>query len=172
MQWITTPMALVLVTTILSHPTTAEERQKPSLVEYLSNTDFKAFTLSADQNVTLEAIRTDPAAIDVQVGRASPDAVRDALAFSLVLPAPTGAAAKVTASFDNLNIEQRTDHDYSLYDQGKTPGSEVSLVVLGRDVYGTIKYNGKVYRVQPLGNGLTAIYRYDTSQLQDHPEKH
>ena len=52
-----------------------------------------------------------------------------------------------------------------MYYRDETSGSEVALVVLGLDVLGTIRHDGEVYRVHPLGGGLTAVYRYDTSLL-------
>ena len=34
---------------------------------------------------------------------------------------------------------------------------------------GSIRRGAEVYKVHPLGDGLTAVYRYDTSQLRRHP---
>ena len=170
MKWIMASIAIVSLTTNLAHPVNAQER--PSLVEYLSSAEFNTIDLSPDQKDLLEAIHDDPVAFYVQVGQVSPDAIRDALAFSLVLPMPPEAKAQLTVSFDDLNIEQRTDHDYSLYGQGAPPGSEVSLVVMGMDVFGTIKHNDTIYKVHPLGDGLIVVYRYDTSQLVDHPSNY
>ena len=160
-------VTMALLVAILAGTTTAQER--PSLVEYLLSAEVTASDLSADQMTTLEAIRSDPLAIDVRIGQASPDAVRDTRALSLALPAPQGTGTDVTVSFDAMNIDLRTDQDYSLHSRDESSGSEVSLVVMGLDMSGTITSNGEVYKVHPLGDGLTAVYRYDTSQLQDHP---
>ncbi|MDE0331045.1 MAG: ankyrin repeat domain-containing protein [Nitrospinae bacterium] len=170
MKWVTTLIAMVLAVTILTYPITAQE--KPSLFKYLSSAELKVFVFSTEQNATLKAIRADPAATNLRVGRASLDAVQEAQAMSILLPTPPGIEEELTASFDSLNFEQRTDRDYSLYAQGTTPETEVSLVVLGLDVSGTIKHNGNVYKVHPLGAGITAVYLYNINQLQDHPKNY
>ena len=167
MKRITVTIVFVLLVATFAHPTLAQEN--PSLIKYLSSAELKVYVISTKQNATLKAIRSDPAVKGLKVGISSLDAVREALALSLVLPAPPGTGKEVIASFDTLNLVQRTDRDYSLYAQGTTPGSEVSLVVLGLDVSGTIKHNGNVYKVHPLGAGLNAVYLYDINQLQDHP---
>ena len=147
---------------------TGGRARSPLLVEYLPSTEFDIAALSADQVATLDAIRGDPAAIDIRVGPANVDAVREALALSLVLPAPPGSDSEATASFHDLNLEERTETDYSLYFRVETSESEVALVVLGPDVLGTIRYDGALYKVHPLGDGLTAVYRYGTSRLPPH----
>lgn len=141
---------------------------RPILVDYLLSAQFD---LSEDQTATLEAIRNDPAAKDVQLGQAYPDVVRDPLGFSIVLPARQEATVKVSVSFDDMSIMERGNQDYSLYSQNDAR-SEVSLVVIGLDVFGTINHQDEVYKIHPLGAGLTAIYRYDISLLQDHPENY
>ena len=150
--------------TILAGPAIAHD--PPTLVEYLSGAEFTADSLSADQAATLEAIRSDPAAIDVRIGQAFPGAVLSARALSLDVPGPEGAGTEGTVSFHDLNIELRTDHDYSVYARDEASGSECSLVVLGSDVLGTIRRGADTFKVHPLGGGLTAVYRYDSSRLE------
>ena len=150
---------------ITASPATAHE--PPRLVEYLSDSEWSADSLSADQAATLESIRSDPAAIDVRIGQAYPDAVRSARALSLVVPASQSVDLAPTVSFHDLEIELRSEQDYSLYARDETSGSEVSLVVLGTDVLGTIRHDANVYKVHPLGGGLTAVYRYDSSALEE-----
>ena len=150
--------------TILAGPAIAHD--PPMLVEYLSGAEFTADSLSADQAATLEAIRSDPAAIDVRIGQAFPGAVLSARALSLDVPGPEGAGTDGTVSFHDPNIELRTDHDYSLYARDEASGSECSLVVLGSDVLGTIRRGADTFKVHPLGGGLTAVYRYDSSRLE------
>lgn len=149
-----------------SPSTTAQDR--PRLVEYLSSSGVAADELSSAQSATLEAIRRNPAARNVQLGWASPDAVRDRLAVSLVLPAPRSDAADVVVSFDAMDIEFRSDDDYSLYSRDETTGSDISLVVMGANVVGTVRHDGDIYKVHPLGGGMTAVYHFDTRQLQEH----
>ena len=161
--WRTIPRGIALMTTFVAGLAAADAA--PMLVEYLAIADTNVDRLSTEQAATLETIHNDPAAIDIRVGPAYPDAVRDARALSLVLLAPSDADAGTTVSFDGLCLEHRAEQDYSLYYRDETSGSEVALVVLGLDVLGTIRHDGEVYRVHPLGGGLTAVYRYDTSLL-------
>ena len=39
-------------------------------------------------------------------------------------------------------------------------------MVLGSDVLGTIRRGADTFKVHPLGGGLTAVYRYDSSRLE------
>ena len=150
---------------VTASPATAHE--PPRLVEYLSDSEWSADSLSTDQAATLESIRSDPAAIDVRIGQAYPDAVRSARALSLVVPASQDVGTAPTVSFHDLEIELRSEQDYSLYARDEASGSEVSLVVLGTDVLGTIRHDGDAYKVHPLGGGLTAVYRYDSNALEE-----
>ena len=148
----------------------------PRLVEYFQgvehapNTGEATSAGSVVESSTLDAIHDDPSAVDVQVGMAFPDAVRDARALSLELPDSNDAGPDVIASFGNLQIEQRAEDDYSVYGRNESPASETSLVVMGADVVGTITYEGESYEVRPLGGGLTAVYRRDTSQWPEGSE--
>ena len=146
----------------------AAAHDPPLLVEYLPDTALDTGDRTEDQNATLEAIRRDPAAIDIRLGPANPDAVREGLALSLVLPAPPGSDSETILSFHALHLEDRAEQDYSLYFRDEESGSEVALVVLGRDVLGTVRHGDALYKIHPLGDGLTAVYRYDTSRLPQH----
>lgn len=161
---------LVMFVSLVTTAIPAIAHEPPRLVEYLSNSEWTAERLSTDQAGTLESIRSDPAATEVRIGQAFPGAVRSARALSLVVPGPQGGDTAVTLSFHDLEIELRSEQDYSLYARDETSGSEVSLVVLGTDVIGAIRHDVDVYRVHPLGGGLTAVYRYDSSQLQEGSE--
>ena len=158
-----TGMAALILAATMACP--APAHQAPPLVVDLSHSGAKALHLDSAGNATLEAIRNDAAAGEVWIGLASPDAVRKARALSLLLPAASTSDAGTTVSIYGLKLEQRAEQDYSLYFHDEASGSEVSLVVMGQDVLGTIRHDGKVYRVRPLGNGLTTVYRYDIGRL-------
>ena len=143
----------------------AAAHEAPPLVEYLSNVEFDTGDLSVGQRAVLDAIRADPAATGTRIGRANAEAVREALALSLELPASPEDPAGKTASFHDLSLDERADRDYSLYFRDDPAGSEVALVVAGRDVLGTVRHDGGLYKVHPLGDALTAVYRYDTGRL-------
>ena len=154
--------AMAMVRPAVSH-------EAPSLVEYLSDAELAAADLTADQADRLESIEGDPAAVDLRVGQAWPSAVRSARALSLVLPGSGDDGASSTVSFHDLAVEPRSDRDYSLHARNEGSGSEVSLVVLFPDVLGTIRSDADLYKVHPLGGGLTAVYRYDSSLLEGSP---
>ena len=161
-------MAIAMLGVTGASPAAAHEA--PRLVEYFPSVEDvpsvgdTASARSVVGSATLEAIRDDPSAVDVRVGKAFPDAVRSARALSLVLPGSSGAGSESIASFGNLEIEQRTVHDYSVYGRSELAASEVSLVVVDQDVVGTVRHGSEVYEVRPLGDGLTAVYLRDTSR--------
>ncbi len=150
--------------TVIVRPAISHE--PPSVVEYLSDAELAAAALTADQADRLESIEGDPAAVDIRVGQAYPGAVRSARALSLVLPGSSDDGASGTVSFHDLAVELRSDRDYSLHARNEASGSEVSLVVLVPDVLGTVRSDADLYKVHPLGGGLTAVYRYDASLLE------
>ena len=154
--------AMAMVRPAMSH-------EPPSLVEYLSDAELAAAALTTDQADGLESIEGDPAAVDIRVGQAYPNAVRNARALSLVVPGSGDGGASSTVSFHDLAVEPRSDQDYSLHARNETSGWEVSLVVLVPDVLGTIRSDADIYKVHPLGGGLTAVYRYDSSLLEESP---
>ena len=161
-------MAIAVVAATATGPTAAHEA--PRLVEYFPSVEHvpsagdAASAPSVVGSAILEAIHDDPSAVDVRVGKAFPDAVRSARALSLVLPGSNGAGPELIASFGNLEIEQRTVHDYSVYGRSESATSDVSLVVVDQDVIGTVRHGSEVYEVRPLGDGLTAVYLRDTSR--------
>ena len=114
---------------------------------------------------TLDALRDDPSAAELQVGMANPDAVRSARALSLALPGLANAGPARVVSFGALEISERSEHDYSVYGRDAATQSEVSLVVMGQDVVGTVTHDGDTWDLRPLGGGLTAVYRRDHSRF-------
>ena len=158
-------VAIALLASVAASPSSAHEA--PRLVRDVARAAHKAFSVPQDGHGVLEAIRRDPAAGALRVGLAFPDAVREARALSVVLPAPPDTDADTTVSFLGLKFAQHAEQEYSLYHHDEETGSEGSLVVTGADVLGTIRRNGEDYEVRPLGGGLTAIYRYDTGSLPE-----
>ena len=161
---------VTIVSLIAASPCTSTAQAIPPLIEFLSPTELSTFSFSSTQATTLAAIQSNPAFLDVQIGRAAPHPARDVRAFSIVLPSPERGGSSITASFEDLSVEQQHAQDYTIFFKNQTNDSFVSLEVINRDVLGTIQHNGTIYKVHPLGNGLTAVYRYDVNQLQDHPD--
>ena len=163
-------MAMAMLGTVGISPCAAHEA--PRLVEYLpsveqaSSDGETAAARAAVRSPTLDAINDDPSAADVRIGIAFPDAVLSARALSLVLPGPTGdSGTGLVASFGNLEVSEGSEHDYSVYGRDAATRSEVSLVVMGQDVVGTVTHDGDTYDLRPLGGGLTAVYRRDHSRF-------
>ena len=133
--------------------------------------------LTAEQTATLDTIRSDPAASGIRIGRSAPTALAaalDARALSIVVPAPSASGASpetadAVIAFTGVDVEHSDEDLVSLYARDDETDSEVALVVQGPDVLGSIRHGAEVYKVHPLGDGLTAVYRYDTSQLRRHP---
>ena len=123
--------------------------------------------LSAEQAATLETIRSDPAASEIRIGRSAPAAIAaalDARALSIVVPSTPEAsanAADAVFAFTGVDVEHNDEDLVSLYAQDAATDSEVALVVQGPDVLGSVRHGTEVYKVHPLGEGLTAVYRYD-----------
>ena len=169
----TSAVVLAAFASVMAMVRPSFSHEPPSLVEYLSDAELAAAELTADQAGRLESIEGDPAAVDLRVGQAWPGAVRSARALSLVLPGSGDDGASGAVSFHDLAVELRSDRDYSLHARneasGSESGSEVSLVVLVPDVLGTIRSGADLWKVHPLGGGLTAVYRYDSSRLEGSP---
>ena len=132
-----------------------EADQSMSVMEYLSRSEVTASTLSPEQTERLDAILRDDLASEITISKVSPD---DLLRDMQGLAEP------------RQRIERQSKGSYSIYSHDEETGDEVSLVIMGKDVLGKMREDGQVYRVHPLGDGVTATYRYDTSQLRRHPE--
>lgn len=122
------------------------------------------FDLTPEQQRQIEAFRADPSAGPIQVYRVNLNVPRtaDAVNFNL-----TPGADMM------LGTRARTDRsagDYSW--TGGDPSGERSatLVVKDQQVTGTIRDGDRLYRVRPLGSGVTAVIEVDTKKLPpEHP---
>ena len=167
------------VTVLIAHHPIAGAQQvggvaPPPLVTFAAyEASASPSALSAGGAATLETIQSDPAASEIRIGSSAPDAVLEAHALSLALPpgsrAP-GSAADTAIVFTNISVEYNEEGLASLYARDEEADSEVSLVIDGPDVLGSIRHGAELYKVHPLGDGTTAVYLYDTSQLRPHPE--
>ena len=163
-------MAILVAAVAAAGPSHAHEA--PRLVEYLpgpaqvpGGAKGARAEFSSLSSATLDALRDDPSAADLRVGMASPDAVRNARALSLALPNSASDGPAQVVSFGALEISERSEHDYSVYGRNAATRSEVSLVVMGEDVVGTVTHDGDIWDLRPLGGGLTAVYRRDHSRF-------
>ena len=126
---------------------------------------------SAEGNTALEAIRSDPAASHMRTGRSAPAAIAAALnarVLSVVVPASADGPEAVL-TFTGVDVEHNTESLVSLYARDDATDSEVALVIQGVDLLGSIHRGNETWKVHPLGDGATAVYRYDTARLRRHP---
>ena len=130
------------------------------LVEYLPVTAQSYRVLPKFQARVLDDIGRDPGVLNLRIGYAMPEPVVHAGALSIELPG-TGE----TLTIDDLVVEE-LDSGYALYSGGRLSETSTTLVVMGADVVGTIQHGGELYGVQALGDGLTAVYRYDSWRLR------
>ena len=129
-------------------------------------------TRSDQDNVTLAAIRADPAASAIRIGRSDLAAIASALqarALSIVVPA-VADAPEAAFSFTGVDVRHHADDLVSLYARDAATDSEVALVGQGEDLIGSIRRGDEIWQVRPLGGGLTAVYRHDASLHRAHPE--
>ena len=146
----------------------------PPLVVFAAyNTSQGRTALSTDGAATLEEIRSDPAAFGIRIGHSAPESVLSARSLSLELPSATGTSGESTDTgvvFTGADVDYNDEGLASLYARDEEADSEVALVIQGSDVLGSIRKGDDVYKVHPLGDGVTAVYGYDTSLLRRHPD--
>ena len=116
--------------------------------------EIPASSLSFEQRERLDAVESDELASEIRIGRFSLETLRT-MQHQMQPAERTSRASK---------------DSYSIYSHDEKTGDEISLVIMGQDVLGRIREDGQTYRVKPLGDGVTAIYRYDMSRLRQHPE--
>ena len=118
--------------------------------------------LTHEQAATLEAIRTDPLVSELHVGRSEAAALA-AVPVARALSIPVPGSARGAFAFTGVNVVHNAEGMVSLSARDIANDTSVSLVVQGADVLGSIEHGDGTWRVAPLGGGLTAVYRYDTS---------
>ena len=148
----------------LAGPAPLDAQDAPMLVEYLPVTAQSYRALPGTRARALDDISRDPGVLSLRIGYATPEPVVHAGALSIELPG-TGE----TLTIDDLVVEE-LDSGYALYSGDRLSETATTLVVMGADVIGTLRHDGELYGVQPLGDGLTAVYRYDHWRLRRPPE--
>ena len=124
--------------------------------------------LTHEQAATLEAIRTDPLVSELHIGRSEAAALA-AVPIARALSIPVPGSARSAFAFTGVNVVHNAEGMVSLSARDIANDTSVSLVVQGADVLGSIEHGDGTWRVAPLGGGLTAVYRYDTSGLRMDP---
>ena len=151
-------------------PSVAFSQNVPLLSDYVSIPGDVSADLSKAQRITLDAISNDPAAKNIMIGDASIDQLRTARSLSVQIPTPDEVNTTMDLSFDNIDVDSISNSNFEIFAHDKENQTEISLVIMGRDIFGTIRNLAALYKIHPLGDGLTAVYFYDTNLLRDHPE--
>ena len=124
--------------------------------------------LTREQAATLEAIRTDPLVSELHIGRSAPAALT-AVPIARALSIPVPGTVREVLTFTGVDVVHNAEGMVSLSARKEANDTSVSLVVQGADVLGSVEHGDVAWRVAPLGGGLTAVYRYDTSGLRMDP---
>ena len=125
-----------------------------------------------EDNLTLKALRANPGASGIRVGRSAPAAIASVLrtrALSIVVPASADAPA-VAFAFTGVDVRHHAGGLVSLYAQDAATDSELALVVQGVDLLGSMRRGDEIWQIRPLGGGHTAVYRHDPSLHRAHPQ--
>ena len=172
-----TALACIAALLFIHHPTADAQQggatDAPPLVVFPEDENrADRPPLSASAAVVLGSIQSDPTASDIRIGHSNPDAVLAARALSLALPSAPDActdSAQGEIEFTDVEVTYNEENLVSVYARGDTADSEISLVIQGSDVLGSIRCGGDVYKIHPLGDGTTAVYEFDASLLREHP---
>lgn len=75
-----------------------------------------------------------------------------------------------TLNFDKSNVETRSTTDFTWFGTLSGVPGKATLVVHDGNITGTIRDDGNLYRVEPVGNGVHAVIKVDESRFPpDHP---
>lgn len=126
--------------------------------------------LSAGGRALLDAVRSDPLASDLRVGMTTREALAEVMSgHALSLPAPRADGRVESLAFVGAAVVPSGGGMISLYAADRAADTETALVVDGLDVLGSFRSGRDIWYVRPLGEGRTAVYRYDTARLRQHP---
>lgn len=150
-----------LALTALCLSTGAPAESPPELIAYLP---AERLATAAPQTPALRALLSDPRVSNLALAEIAAERVAGG---ALALTLPDGAATRL--SFEGIDRTTAADGARTLSASNLTLGSTLALVLHGDEVAGTVQTPLGLYRIQSVGGGLTAVYRYDTRTLVDHP---
>ncbi len=78
-------------------------------------------------------------------------------------------SAGTTLRLSGDQIEVRAEDNFTWFAEGSDLMDHAILVVDGNDLVGSIRAEGRLYQVRPLGNGLHALIEFDESRFDLHP---
>lgn len=150
--------AVITAMVIATGSASAQERRV--LFRYALQAD-----LSDAQREQLDVYKADPTAAEAWIIELRPEAIREADQTTIDL------LDGDDIQLSGMRIDRRsTDDDYSLFGITDEPDTQVTLVVRGQDVVGTIRKGDRLYAVRPLSGGLSALILRDVDAMpEDHP---
>ena len=117
----------------------------------------------------LDAVRSDPLASEVRIGRTSREAVAAMVSgHALALPAVQEGGRVESLAFRGAEVAPSGGGLVSVHAEDRAADTETALVLDGLDVVGSFRSGGDTWYVRPLGGGATVVYRYDTARLRGH----
>ena len=142
----------------------------PALIAFGGETGAGERALNVRGHALLDAVRSDPLASGLHVGMTSREALADVLSgHALSLPARRADGRVDALVFRGAAVVPSGEGMVSLYAADRAADTEAALVVDGLDVLGSFRSGRDTWYVRPLGEGRTAVYRYDTARLRQHP---
>ena len=136
----------------------AQPSELPPLVDFSVAASHARGAFDPRSHPTLAALRADPRVSSLRVGHSDVDALLSARAFRFA-PDPSSAPVVVRSlavSRAALGVRMLT-----------SPGA--TLAVRDSDLLGTVVDSAGTWRIRPLGDGRTAVFRYSRVGLVQHP---
>jgi peptidyl-Asp metalloendopeptidase len=162
--------ATLLIPLLAHAPAAAAQGAAPDRLGLFDVGAAADLALDAEQAAKLARYRADPAAA-VTVVRVATDRLPEPDSVELQL------GAKPPVVLDRRGLTERAPRGYSWHGRSAAAASgnprdtsEATLVVNGDSVVGTIRSQGELYRLRPLGGGLSALIQLDPSRMPpEHP---
>ncbi len=111
--------------------------------------------LSPAQAEVLGHVEASPAFVSAELGRVQPEVLAEGSAVRLALPG--GETVTLAAE----RVTERAADDRSWYGIGMDETTTGQFVVRGEVVVGTVRHDGQLYTLRPLGDGLHALALLD-----------
>ena len=126
--------------------------------------------MSARGHALLDAVRSDPLASGLRVGMTSREVLAEVMSgHALSLPAVQADGGVKALAFRGAAVVPSGGGMISLRAEDRAADTDAAFVVDGLDVLGSFRSGRDTWYVRPLGEGRTAVYRYDTARLRQHP---
>ena len=162
--------ATLLILLLAHAPAAAAQGAAPDRLGLFDVGAAADLALDAEQAAKLARYRADPAAAAVTVVRVATDRLPGPDEVELQL------GAKPPVILNRRGLTERAPRGYSWHGRSAAAASgnprdtsEATLVVNGDSVVGTIRSQGELYRLRPLGGGLSALIQLDPSRMPPEP---